>query len=204
MLIKQIINSIFNSNSYILYNENDINCWIVDCGDADPLVNWINNHKKKLVGIFITHTHYDHIYGLNQIVSLFPDCIIYTSSNGKEGLFSSKLNVSRYNCTSFIYQFENISVISEHDHINLFNNITINVIETPGHDWSCLTYQCGKHIFTGDSFLPDYTILTKFPKSDKILANRSLINIKEMIKSGAENVYPGHGDIKLSLSIYNI
>lgn len=204
MLIKQIINSVFNSNSYILYSENDINCWIVDCGDIDPLADWINKQKKKLVGIFITHTHFDHIYGLNQIVALFPDCIVYTSLNGKEGLFSSKLNLSRYNCTNFTYKFDNISILSENDQIILFKKIKINVIETPGHDWSCLTYQCGKHIFTGDSFLPDYKVLTKFSKGDKTLADISLINIKEMINSGAENVYPGHGKIKLASSIYNI
>ena len=72
----------------------------------------------------------------------------------------------------------------------------MKVIETPGHDWSCLSYRCNESLFTGDSFLPDYEAISKFPKSNSMQTEESLIKIKRLIASSARNVYPGHVDIK--------
>ena len=196
MIVNKFVNSVFNSNTYILSIEKAQNCWLIDCGDAEVLIDWIQEHNKNLVGIFITHSHFDHIYGLNKVIETFPDCSIYTSQKGKEGLFSDKLNFSKYNGDRFIYQYDNISILEDYDFVELFPNVLMYAITTPGHDWSCLTYNSGNYLFTGDSFLPDYKIITKFPKSDKIQAKESLFKIKTMIKLGARNVYPGHGNIK--------
>lgn len=197
MEIVKIVNSVFSSNTYILSHEFDERCWLVDCGDVEPIVDWIQINNKRLIGVFLTHTHFDHIYGLNQIVSLFPDCIIYTSEMGEKGLFSDKLNFSRYNCSSFIYKFDNIIILKNNDTLVLFSNIIMNVFSTPGHDWSCLTYCCGEELFTGDSYLPDYKIVTNFPKSVKIQAEISCSKIIDIIGSGIKNVFPGHGNIAI-------
>lgn len=197
MIVNQIVNTVFSSNTYILSNETDQNCWLVDCGDAEILIDWIKEHNKKLAGIFITHSHFDHIYGLNLVVSAFPECTVYTSEKGKEGLFSDKLNFSRYHCDSFIYQFENVNILEDNDSIKIYPNVFIYAMTTPGHDWSCLTYRCLDLLFTGDSYLPDYKVMTKFPKSNKAQAEESLIKINESIALGAKNVFPGHGDVKL-------
>ena len=119
-------------------------------------------------------------------------------------MFSDKLNFSRYNGNSFSYQFDNIYLLEDEDKLELFPNVIISVIATPGHDWSCLTFKFEDHLFTGDSFLPDYKILTKFPKSNKDQAKESLCKIKHMIKMGAINVYPGHGNIKYSYDFNDI
>ena len=198
MDINQFVNSVFSSNTYILSIEQEQNCWLIDCGDAEVLIEWIQNHKKNLVGVFITHSHFDHIYGLNKIIATFPDCTIYTTQKGKEGLYSDKLNFSKYSDDSFIYQYDNISILEDNDTVELFPNVLMYAISTPGHDWSCLTFNFGNHFFTGDSFLPDYKLMTKFPRSDKVQAAKSLFKIKNMIELGASNIYPGHGNMKIS------
>jgi hydroxyacylglutathione hydrolase len=159
-LIEQVVNLTFSLNTYILFSELYDHFWLVDCGDIKPVTEWINLHKKLLTGIFIKHTHFDHIYGLNQVVSLFPDCIVYTSEEGQKGLYSDIFNISHYNGESFIYKFDNIGILLNNDRIELFPNIFMNVIATPGHDWSCLTYPCNESLFTGDSFLPDYEAIS--------------------------------------------
>ena len=111
MIIDQVINSVFNSNTYILSIKHAPDCWLVDCGDAEVLVGWITKNNKKLKGIFITHGHFDHIYGLNEIIQVFPDCIVYISQRGKENLYSEKLNISRYSGNSFIYRYDNLRVL---------------------------------------------------------------------------------------------
>lgn len=63
MKVKQFINSVFISNTYVLTEEGSNDCWVVDIGDIEPLLKYVAN--KKVQGLFITHTHYDHIYGIN-------------------------------------------------------------------------------------------------------------------------------------------
>lgn len=206
MIITQFVNSIFNSNTYIISIENEQNCWLVDCGDPEILIDWVINNHKNLVGIFITHGHYDHIYGLNKVIEAFPDCIVYTSLKGKENLYSEKFNLSRYSGNGFVYKFDNLVILEDNETVNLSSNLILNVMATPGHDWSCLTYIIENHLFTGDSFLPDYKFNIKFPRGDRAQRDESLISIKNKIERGVSNIYPGHGNIKKSyrLEVTNV
>ena len=64
MNISQHINSIFNSNTYLIEDKAYDYCWLIDIGDTDYLIDKSLNIK----GIFITHSHFDHIYGINEIL----------------------------------------------------------------------------------------------------------------------------------------
>jgi hydroxyacylglutathione hydrolase len=189
----QFINTIFDSNSYIIYSDEYELCWLVDCGDAQPLLDWIYSNNKTLAGIFITHTHTDHIYGLNDVVASFPECIIYVSNKGKEGLYSETLNLSAYHDKgNFVYKYENVITIKEGDSIPLYKDVCVKAMETPGHDWSCLCYSIDEVFFTGDSFIPNKRVVTTFPKSNKQLAMQSIDRIINTFKD-ATIIYPGHG-----------
>ena len=109
MQIDRIINSVFTSNTFVLTDEGSQDCWLVDVGDIEPILKAVENRRVK--GVFLTHTHYDHIYGINKLVERFPECTIYTSQHGKEGLFSDKLNFSRYHDDSILFQGEHIRVL---------------------------------------------------------------------------------------------
>ena len=144
-------------------------------------------------GVFLTHTHYDHLYGIRQLSQEFPDCMIYTSSFGQEALASDKKNFSRYHDDSIVFTSANLHVLKEGDKINIFSNKELEVYATPGHDRSCLTYKIGKHIFSGDSFIPGVQVITSFPNSNKLEANLSVQRIVSLAKGN--NLYPGHGRI---------
>jgi len=193
--VKRFVNSFFNSNSYILHHPDAKECWLIDCGDAEPIIEWLNEDGKILAGIFITHTHFDHIYGLNQILSNFSDCVIYTSQYGKEGLYSDKLNLSAYHQESFVLQSDSLQILKNADKIQLWENIAINTLTTPGHDRSCLSYLVEECFFTGDSYIPGQKVITTFPKSNKEQANES---IQKIINLFLDNtiVFPGHGEYK--------
>ena len=70
--------------TYILPTGNHKDCWLVDCGDLDVIIE----EGWHVIGVLITHSHYDHIYGLNNLVLYFPNVSIYTN---KETLFSANL-----------------------------------------------------------------------------------------------------------------
>ena len=190
MKIKRIVNSVFTSNTFVLTEEEADWCWLVDVGDWEPLLEAVGDLSIR--GLFITHTHYDHIYGINQIVSRYPDCVVYTSEKGKEGLYSDKLNFSRYHNDPILFQGKHLRLLKEGDRVNLFPSVDLMVVETPGHDWSCLSYYTDQFVFTGDSYIPGIKVITSFPHSDKPLAVQSLEKILRLTKG--RGVCPGHND----------
>lgn len=201
MNITRIINSVFTSNTYVLTDRNTEGCWLIDIGDVEPLLETISD-KKKINGIFLTHTHYDHIYGINRLIDLYPEVVVYTSEQGKQGLFSDKLNFSRYHNDPIIFLGRHISVLHEEDEIELFPEENLKIMETPGHDWSCLSYySVAGSIFTGDSFIPGLKVITTFPHSDRREAELSVQRIKNIAEGW--DVYPGHGEPFFNFHAYN-
>lgn len=196
MEIIRFINSIFDSNTYLIKEEQSNKCCLVDCGDSETIIDEIQKQDLELTGIFITHSHFDHIYGLNEMTAYAPSVRVYISSHGREGLYSDRLNMSKYHSHSFTYEYnENIQVVEEGHLIQLFdhNDLQMKVCETPGHDWSSCCYKIENNVFSGDSYLPQHKVVASFPKSDKKKALESL----ELIKNIATdcNIYPGHGKI---------
>ncbi len=61
--IKEIVNSIFTSKTYILFLEGVKEAWLVDIGDIEPVVAFLGENHLGLAGVFITHGHFDHILG---------------------------------------------------------------------------------------------------------------------------------------------
>ena len=175
MLVTKHINSIFNSNTYLRGHESFDYCWLVDIGDVEPFLN------LNVKGIFLTHSHFDHIYGINEFVDKNVDCIIYTSE---------------YHESPLKYDRDNIKTLHNQDKIELFPDIFLEVIETPGHCKSCLTYFTDDYIFTGDSYIPGIKVVTNLPKGNKIQAQESVEKIKNII--GTKIICPGHGDISKS------
>lgn len=193
MEIKRFENSIYQSNTYVLTVGGS--AWLVDIGDIQPVADWLRQHKLDLKGVFLTHAHYDHIYGLNDLVKMYPDIGVYTSSNGEKGLYSDKLNMSRYAGTSFVYQYGNIEVLKNSEKVSLCDGYILTAYETPGHDWSCMCFLCDKYLFTGDSYLPQYDVFTGFPKSNKNEAQQSLRFIRQLLCDRVNVCCPGHGEI---------
>lgn len=75
--IKEIVNSIFTSKTYILFCEGKDNVWLVDIGDMELVFDFLEEKGLKVEGVFITHAHFDHIYGLPELVKLYPQCKVY-------------------------------------------------------------------------------------------------------------------------------
>ena len=63
MEIVQIVNTVFSSNTYVLREEGMDWCWLVDVGDVDPVLECIGG-DVTIRGVFLTHAHYDHLYGI--------------------------------------------------------------------------------------------------------------------------------------------
>jgi len=52
------------SDNYIWLIPGNQGCWVVDPGDAAPVLAWLEQHQQTLAGILLTHHHADHTGGV--------------------------------------------------------------------------------------------------------------------------------------------
>ena len=105
IFINYITNSFFSSRTYWLSDNRQNKFWLVDCGDIEEVVRQIPA-QSLIVGVLLTHVHYDHIYGLNRLMRMMPDCVIYTNDFGQKSLTDPKRNFSRYHTDIDDFIFE--------------------------------------------------------------------------------------------------
>ena len=186
--VEYIVNSIFDSITWLLSEIEGNQVWLVDCGDIASVFDMLG--EREIKGVLLTHAHFDHIYGLPDLIQRIPGCKIYTNNIGKETLADAKRNMSLYHETPLTVTGQNVIVTRECDSISLFEGVEAKVFETPGHHPSCLTYKVGNNLFTGDAFIPGCKVVTNLPKGDKKLAFESLSRIKQL--AIGQIIRPGH------------
>lgn len=189
--IKEIVNSIFTSKTYILFCEGKNNAWLVDVGDVEPIVEFLKEKSLTVEGVLITHGHFDHIYGLPELVKHYSRCKVYVTEYAKEGLASDKLNMSRYHESPIVYEGENIVVVHEGESMRLFDDESnMQFFETPGHNPGCLTMVIGDKIFTGDAYIPGVGANTQLPHANKEQAQQSMKRIVKLAEG--KTILSGH------------
>jgi hydroxyacylglutathione hydrolase len=197
MIVKKFINKILSSNSYIVHTNDERNVWVIDPGESDQLLNWINENKKTVKGILLTHSHIDHIYGVNDICNEFQDLTIYASHFANEGMKSAKYNGSYYMGMSYVINHGNIDFVKENSTIELFKDKTIaKIISTPGHNNDCISFSIVNYLFTGDALIPGVKTHTKSKKSNKLIAIESISKILYNF-TGDTIICPGHREMEI-------
>lgn len=193
--VVRFVNSCFASNTYIIAHPEHDDVWVVDPGDTDIVFEWMKTHSKHTVaGILLTHAHFDHIYGLNEMVERFPECIVYiANAYGKDALRDPKVNGSRYTDEGPIV-VSNKTKISYYDKtMQLWDGMEMQTINTPGHspDSQCLLLE-GK-LFTGDTLIKDVRTVTKLRGGSVDKLEKS-VKMLEALKGNHLQVLPGHGE----------
>ena len=70
--VLSVVTGILNENCYIAHNDKE--ALIIDPGfDYDKIVDVIEKNKLKVVGILITHHHFDHVGALKEIQSKYKE-----------------------------------------------------------------------------------------------------------------------------------
>jgi hydroxyacylglutathione hydrolase len=66
---------------FLLYDSDSKQAAVVDPALAQPVLAQLRQLKAKLVAIFNTHHHSDHVGGNRELISAFPEAVVY---GGKE------------------------------------------------------------------------------------------------------------------------
>ncbi|MBT5166139.1 MAG: hydroxyacylglutathione hydrolase [Nitrosomonadales bacterium] len=104
---------------------------VVDPGDAIPVLNFLKEKNLNLKSILITHKHSDHIGGIEDLLSHYPNIKIYGPKNN----------------FNFIYTVVNNDELLKIDELN----IEFRVIATPGHTLDHVVFADQDHLFCGDT-----------------------------------------------------
>ena len=153
------------------------------------------NRYYSLDYILLTHGHFDHVMGLEEVLSIFPDAEVYIAEEdenlvqegNKEILSSFGIPLSLYSIPSpFVY----------HDYSSSIG--PFKVIKTPGHTKGgvCLYMEEENILFSGDTLFEDGEGRTDLGGDWRELV-QSLKNLALLPEN--TTVFPGHGgktDIK--------
>lgn len=184
MIILPVNNTIMNSVTYVLYSEDVNYCILIDCGEYETLKPVLDRIGKRVHSVLLTHGHSDHIYGLNQILSLYPDAKVATNADGHAEIQDSRKNLSFYHGYPFVVNGYKALNLEDKQTLDFEGLATVEVVATPGHDSSCMTYKIGKYLFSGDSYLPGIKTVMNLPRSNRALALKNTAMLMELEQQG--------------------
>ena len=202
--IIKFINSRFSSNTYIISHSKYNNIWVVDPGDTRYIFDWMSKNKKTVItGILLTHTHFDHIYGINEIVGNFPSCVVFVANEyGLESLKNPKINGSKFTEEGPIMINDNAIVQYCENEMWLWDEINIQSFRTQGHSDDSLCLLLDNMLFTGDTLIKNVRTVTKL-KGGSVEKLKESFKLIAKLKGKNLNVMPGHGD-EFSLDKYDL
>jgi hydroxyacylglutathione hydrolase len=195
MLVFRYVNSVLSSNTYILSKEDEDGVYVIDPGDSLPILEWLHSQKKTLIGFFLTHAHYDHIFGLNDLLHEFQNASLYVFSSMIDRLFSVKLNTSLYHEKPYTLHkcFSNNFVnIEEGMNQLLWEDENLFVLYTPGHTKDSISLYIDNYLFSGDALIPGKKVFSRRNMSDSDAIRSSLDKIYCRF-SDETILLPGHG-----------
>jgi hydroxyacylglutathione hydrolase len=191
--IKTIVSMPFAENSYILWREGQTEAIVVDPGlEPNLILEELEELGLKLVAIFNTHGHSDHIAGNAAMKQAFPNAPLIIGVNDAPLLTDPVLNLSRQ------FGFDLLSppadqLVREGDNL-LFVGTTFDILDIPGHSPGHVVFVIrdeGK-VIGGDVLFQEGIGRTDFPGGSHRLLLEGIRN-KLFPMPDETIVYPGHG-----------
>ena len=129
----QIIPCLQDNYSYLIVNEKDNTACVIDPGEADPIIKYLENNEIKLNFILNTHHHYDHVGGNKKLKEKYGASVV--------GYKGDKQRIPEMD----IFLNDQETWINE--------NFEAKIIYIPGHTLGhiCFYFYKEKSVFTGDT-----------------------------------------------------
>ena len=128
-----IINALSDNYIYLLRNEHKNITSVIDPGEAEPVIKFLNSKNWHLDEIINTHHHHDHIGGNRQLLDIYKSKLIAPSYENN--------------------RISNIDIlVSDNETVNI-TGISTKVFHTPGHTLGhvCFYMPKEKCLFSGDT-----------------------------------------------------
>lgn len=189
MLIKCITVGSYETNCYIVTDEESLSCAVIDPGaDESTILDYLEDNHLHCQCVLLTHGHFDHTGG---VAGLIAETGVPLWMHKRDDGVTIGGAYYRYDAPPYAKFF------AEGDTVTV-GRLTFTVMETPGHTPGSVTLLCTQEgspdraLFTGDTLFRDSCGRTDFPGSSTADMLRSLKRLAEL--PGDWEVYPGHMD----------
>jgi len=189
--IHKLVVGPMQSNCYILCEEDE--AIVIDPGgDAQLILNKLNELNSKCIYIINTHGHIDHIAANNKIKDATGAKILIHKKDASM-LTNSLLNLSAFFTEETIAVNPPDRLLEDGDYIKT-SNLKLKVIHTPGHTEGGICLLGDGFVFTGDTLFESGIGRTDFPGgSYKTLIDSICKHL--LVLKDETIIYPGHGGI---------
>lgn len=194
MIINRFLNKPVSSNAYILQEEGNPNCIVIDPGSKNPcdMDFFIKKHNLYPRYVILTHEHFDHVWGTNRLVDEFGAEVVCSKFATKR--LSEPLNYFNllYFSDSASFSIDNVNhEVSDNDEI-LFGDEKIRFVHTPGHSPGSMCILCGDKLFSGDTLING--VKPHFDKKVGSSRKEWDVSVRRLLQYFPDvDVYPGHG-----------
>ena len=191
--VEQYVVGPVQTNCYFAINDDTKEVLVIDPGaSADQLAKKICQEKLTPIAILLTHGHFDHAGGAEELAKHF-DIKIYAEEHEKETLDTPSLNLS---CWEGVQKTYHADVFLKNEQEIDLAGFHIRVFHTPGHTVGgcCYYFPYQNVVFSGDTLFCTSVGRTDFPKGSAAQIIRS-IKEKLLPLPDETTVYTGHNDI---------
>jgi len=184
LVLKVFEIGILSTNAYLLYDKITKKAFIVDLpSPSKSVLDFIKKNDIKIEFVLLTHAHWDHIGGLNEV-----DWPFYVHNEDKELLTSAELNGAFMIRLPFVIEREGIVY---KDKVK-FIDYNIDVIHIPGHTPGGVCLKIGDWLFSGDTLFRSSVGRTDLYKGSQTQILSAIRN-KLFVLDDNVRVFPGHG-----------
>lgn len=170
--VKQILTGPMANYAYFIGLENGKEIVAIDPSwDPKALIDEAKKNGKEIKYILLTHTHFDHVMGLEELVKLTGAKVYVHFKEAKS------------------IDLDDVESVEEGTKLNIAG-IDIDCLHTPGHTEGSVCYLIGNHLFAGDTLFVDSCGRVDLPESNPDDMVKSLKRLSEL--NGGIIIYPGH------------
>lgn len=198
LTIKSFFMQMMGENTYLVYDE-EKNAVLIDCGalhseEHQAIADYISSHGLHLLQAWLTHGHFDHIFGCQWVFEQFgispllhpADEHRYTHAGEELQLFlHQRVEIPVPPLEGFLTDGQTLQ-LGKHE---------FEVIHTPGHTPGGVCFYCATEriLFSGDSLFAGSIGRCDLPEGDMETLLNS-ITTRLMVLPDDVQVYPGHGE----------
>ena len=169
----------YQTNCYILHQEGNRDCVIIDPGyEPEIILSYLSEKGLTIQAILLTHGHFDHVGAVRELAAQ-TDCQVYL--NPKELAMPPMLTAGPLYYTNSYGEGDQLDIAG----------ISLQVLETPGHTPGSVCLITENNLFSGDTLFCGSCGRTDLPCGDHRAMTESLKRLAALRED--YNVYPGHG-----------